>query len=134
MARTASKPFPHSATISTSACAARYSRSSARAGASSSTITTRRRASLIGASRAVLGRRQREDDAEALGLAEDVDARRARVQGLETLADVLEAEPVSAARRGFGIARVLDGDLEAPAVAPSLDAHGAALDAVRDAL
>src|SRR5262245_7375999 len=105
--------------ISTSARAERYSRRSARAGASSSTIRTRRRASGgIPASGSVLRSRQGEDDAETLRLAEDVDARRARVQRLEALAHVLEAQPVSPARGRFGIARVLDRDLEASALAP----------------
>jgi len=76
-------------------------------------------------------RGQAQHRAETLGLLEDVEMRPPCVEGGEPLAHVLESETHPAARRGRGIAGILDGDLERVALAAGLDAAFALSDSRR---
>src|SRR5437773_6823365 len=135
MAFTASKPFVHSPTTSTPGCVPRYSRSSARAGASSSTSSTRMRSNMAG----LRGNRrrecrQRERDAEPFTRAGRGQLGLARPEYLEPAPDVLESHAFAPSRGRVGVYRILHHHAQERAVTPRLDPNGAALPAILDAV
>src|ERR1700733_374591 len=130
---TASKPLVHSATTCTSECCSRYSRMSARAGASSSTITTVRR---LGSSIRVrpLGRLKRQADlrGELAPLLVDVELPCKAKLRLEPLAHQREAKADAPMPRTIRVARIGDPHNQQRMLSFRPNADGAAFEQVCD--
>src|SRR5262245_30313315 len=115
----------------TSAEAVRYSRSTDRASASSSTIATRRRdegVSVIGQA----GHRQLDTVARVIGAG--VEPGIGTEHGDQPLADVLEADAPARRSRRFSIARVFDGNRQAAVTPRDIEPNDTALEQAGDAV
>src|SRR4030095_1685924 len=104
---TASNPFAHSATTSMPGIAARYSRTTARASSSSSTIAT-----LSGTSGTLLigDARQVQLDPELFRAGVYVHARGTAERGSQTAAHVVETHSAGSGGAGVRLARVFETD------------------------
>src|SRR5258706_4059666 len=131
----ASNPFAHSPTTTTSECAPRYSRRSERAGASSSTSSTRRASATsgLGELRAA-DRGERQRDAEHVARSLGGEPGLARAEHLEATAYVLEPDPLADPRRRVRIHGILHRHAERCPFPPGVDANDAAREAVLDAV
>src|SRR4029453_10274174 len=110
-ALTASNPLVHSAMTSMSGTFARYSRNTLRASASSSTTTTRSRASVMG------GPWQLELDTKAFRLAPRAEPGRISEHDGEAPAHVFQTKPEPVGSSRVAVTRVFDRDREMPRLA-----------------
>src|SRR5262245_43102770 len=128
---TASKPFAHSATMSTSWIGVRYSRSTARASASSSTMATRS----LGVDASVIGETgDGELDAEAFRVGPRRQPRLCAEHGRQPLPHVVEPDAPPRTGRRVRIARVLDRNRQTILLARDVQPNHTTIDQVRDAV
>src|SRR5262245_22775474 len=123
-ALTASNPLAHSAMTSMSGTFARYSRNTPRASASSSTTTTRSRASVMNRFRPSRPR-QLELNTKAFRLAPRAEPGRIPEHDGEAPAHVFQTKPGGSSH--VAVTRVLDGNREKPGLARDVEADEAAV-------
>src|SRR4029453_7580826 len=119
-ALTASNPLAHSAMTSMSGTFVRYSRNTPRASASSSTTTTRSRASVMNHFRPSRPR-QLELNTKAFRLAPRAEPGRIPEHDGEAPAHVFQTKPKPVGSSRVAVTRVFDGDREKPGLARDVE-------------